>query len=59
MATLLVLVAALVLPYTPLAQVFGFGQLPVHFILVIAAIVIAYVFAAEFTKRIFYRMVRP
>jgi len=58
MATLLVIVAALALPFTPLARIFGFSRLPVHFILVIIAIVIAYVFAAEFTKRIFYRVVR-
>ena len=58
MATLLVIVAALALPFTPLARVFGFSQLPVRFILVIVAIVIAYVLAAEFTKRIFYRVVR-
>ncbi len=58
LATVLVVLAGLVLPFTPLARVFGFSQLPVRFVLIIIAIVIAYVLAAELTKRIFYHVVR-
>jgi Mg2+-importing ATPase len=54
----LVVVATLLLPYTPLDQTFGFSPLPVSFILVIAAIVIVYIFTAEVAKRIFYRLTR-
>jgi Mg2+-importing ATPase len=46
------------LPYTPLDQLLGFSKLPVSFILIIIAIVIVYIFSAEFAKRVFYRLVR-
>jgi Mg2+-importing ATPase len=58
MATLLVVVVTLILPFTPLDQVLGFSKLPATFILVIIAIVIAYIFAAELAKNVFYRLVR-
>ncbi|MCJ7576294.1 MAG: HAD-IC family P-type ATPase, partial [Dehalococcoidia bacterium] len=58
MATLLVVVVTLILPFTPLNQVLGFSKLPAAFILVIIAIVIAYIFAAELAKNVFYRLVR-
>ena len=58
MATLLVVVVTLILPFTPLDQILGFSQLPASFILVIIAIVIVYIFAAELAKRVFYRLVR-
>jgi Mg2+-importing ATPase len=58
MATLLVAVLTLVLPFTPLDQVLEFGKLPPTFILAIAAIVIVYIFAAELAKRVFYGLVR-
>jgi Mg2+-importing ATPase len=54
-ATVLVVVAALVLPYTPLARVFGFTPLPLWYLAVLGAIVTLYIVAAEMTKRIFYR----
>ena len=58
MATLLVVVVTLILPYTPLDQILGFSKLPASFILVIIAIVVVYILAAELTKRVFYRLVR-
>jgi Mg2+-importing ATPase len=58
MATLLVVAVTFILPYTPLDQLLGFSKLPVSFILIIIAIVIVYIFSAEFAKRVFYRMVR-
>jgi Mg2+-importing ATPase len=58
MAALLVVVVTLILPFTPLNQVLGFSKLPATFILVIIAIVIAYIFAAELAKNVFYRLVR-
>jgi Mg2+-importing ATPase len=58
MATLLVVVVTLILPFTPLNQVLGFTKLPAAFILVIIAIVTAYIFAAEVAKSVFYRLVR-
>jgi Mg2+-importing ATPase len=58
MATLLVVVVTLILPYTPLDKVLGFSQLPISFILVIIVIVIVYILAAEITKKVFYRLIR-
>ena len=58
MATLLIVVLTLILPFTPLAQILGFSRLPASFVLAILAIVIVYIFAAELAKKVFYRLVR-
>jgi Mg2+-importing ATPase len=57
-ATLAVAAAALLLPFTPVAAIFGFQQLPVYFPVFIAVIVAAYVVTAEVAKRIFYKKIR-
>jgi P-type Mg2+ transporter len=57
-ATLLVVAATFILPYTPLDTILGFSKLPIPFVLIIIGIVIVYILAAEFTKRVFYRLVR-
>jgi len=57
-ATLAVAVIALLLPFTPVAAIFGFQQLPVYFLAFLAAIVAAYVVTAEVAKRIFYKKIR-
>ncbi len=56
-ATVLVVVAALALPYTPVAPVLGLTPLPLWYLAVLSAIVALYIAAAELTKRIFYRRV--
>jgi Mg2+-importing ATPase len=56
--TLLVCAAALLIPYTPLAEPFGFTALPVYFIFLLIVIVIIYVLGAELVKRTFYRWVK-
>ena len=52
-----VLVAAMLLPYTPLGTFFQFEYLPVWLLPVILGIVVLYVGAAEITKRIFYNKI--
>jgi len=54
-ATLIIISVTFILPYTPLAGVFGFIPLPPSFLLIMAAIIILYIISAEFAKRIFYR----
>jgi len=59
-AILLVSTAALVpvtfaIPYLPIARFFGFRALPAGVVLALIAITVAYVAAAELTKRWFYR----
>jgi Mg2+-importing ATPase len=56
-ATVLVVVAALAPPYTPVATVLGFAPLPAWYLVVLGAIVALYIGAAQLTKRIFYRRV--
>jgi Mg2+-importing ATPase len=58
MATLLVVVATLLLPVTPLGNILGLYPLPLSFLLLIGIIVIGYIISAELTKRIFYSKVR-
>jgi Mg2+-importing ATPase len=56
--TLLVCLATFLIPYTPLAELFGFTPLPLYFMLIVIVIVAAYIFLAEMVKSIFYRMVK-
>lgn len=53
-ATLLTWIVTISLPYSPLAGLFGFQPLPVSFLLVLGAIVVLYIGAAELVKRVFY-----
>ena len=58
MATLLVVAVTLILPFTPLGEIFGFNRLPISFLLLIGIIVIGYIIAAEVAKMIFYKNVK-
>lgn len=58
MATLLTVIVTLILPFTPLGGIFGFGWLPISFFLLIAIIVMGYIIRAEMAKVIFYRRVK-
>jgi Mg2+-importing ATPase len=57
-ATLLVVIVTLALPFTPLARLFGFGWLPISFLLILGVIIALYLIAAEITKTLFYRKVK-
>ncbi len=56
--TLSVVAATLVLPFTPLGEVFGFCPLPIWYFLWIGMIILGYIIAAETAKRIFYRTLK-
>ena len=58
MATLLTVVATVVLPFTPLGGIFEFSPLPISFLLLIAIIVVLYIIAAEIVKAAFYKKVK-
>jgi P-type Mg2+ transporter len=58
MATLSVVAATVIVPYTPLAALFGFGPLPPVFLLFIGVIVLLYILSAEMAKRVFYKKVK-
>jgi Mg2+-importing ATPase len=53
-ATILVVLATLALPFTPLAEVLGFERLPAFFYLYIVGIVLLYAGSAEVVKKLFY-----
>ncbi len=53
--TVAVVIATLILPYTPAAQPLGLRPVPPGFLLMLAAIVACYIAAAEVAKRLFYR----
>ena len=54
-ATILVGLATLIFPWTPLGRLFEFRPLPVSFLVVMGAILVAYMVTAEIAKKIFYR----
>jgi len=57
-ATLFTVVLTLILPFTPLGDLFGFSPLSLSFLLPIGVIVIGYIISAEIAKRIFYNRVK-
>jgi Mg2+-importing ATPase len=58
MATLLVVVVTLILPFTPLDEIFGFSQVPISFLVLIGIIIVAYIITAELAKTVFYKKVK-
>ena len=57
-ATLSIAILTLILPFTPLGDIFGFSPLSLLTYLYLSVIVVIYIFAAEITKRIFYKRVK-
>jgi Mg2+-importing ATPase len=53
--SLVVVLIAIALPFTPLATHLGFVAPPPLFFLILLAIVFCYLVAVEFVKRLFYR----
>lgn len=58
LATLVIAVCALVMPFSPVGKLFGFTPLPVFFIIIMLVIVGAYIVSAEILKRTFYQKVK-
>ncbi len=57
-ATLSIFAVTLILPFSPLAGIFGFSPLPAPFLLLIGLTVLFYIFTAEIVKKIFYKRVK-
>jgi P-type Mg2+ transporter len=57
-ATLAVVAFTVILPFSPLAQIFGFIGLPSVYLVAVGVIVLLYIIAAEIVKRIFYKRVK-
>ena len=58
-ATLLVVVATVMLPYSPFSTILGFTPLPGLYLGVMGVIVLLYILAAEMAKKVFYRYSDP
>ncbi len=58
MATLLVVIVTVILPFTPLGEIFGFTRLSISFHLLLGVIVVLYIVTAEMAKTIFYKKVK-
>ncbi len=58
LATLLIVVVTLLLPISPLAGLLEFQPLPLSFLLMLGAILLIYIIAAELLKKAFYARVR-
>ena len=54
-ATLLIALVVLALPYLPISSLFGFQPVPAKFILALIIILAMYIVTAEVGKEIFYR----
>ena len=57
-STFSIVFLTLILPYTPLAGIFGFTPLPIPFLFFIGLIIIVYIFTAEIVKKAFYKRVQ-
>ncbi|MCX6320856.1 MAG: magnesium-translocating P-type ATPase [Bacteroidia bacterium] len=57
-ATLSIAVITLIIPFTPLGNIFGFSPLTLSTYLLLLLIVVVYIIAAEITKIIFYKKVK-
>jgi Mg2+-importing ATPase len=57
-STFSIVFLTLILPYTPLAGIFGFSPLPIPSLLFIGLIILAYIFTAEIVKKAFYKRVK-
>lgn len=57
-ATLLVVAVTLALPFTALGRLFGFGAVPLSFVLAMGLIMALYIGAAEIAKHFFYQRIQ-
>ena len=58
LATLVIVVVTLLLPISPLSGLLEFQPLPLSFLLMLGAILLIYIIAAELLKKAFYARVR-
>ncbi len=57
-ATICVMILAVIIPYTPLSGLLGFTSLPIGILLILAITVAAYIFTTEIAKTRFYKTVK-
>jgi len=58
LTTIAIVGATLILPFTPLGELFGFAQPPIFVLVLMSIIVICYIIMGEVVKGIFYKRVK-
>jgi Mg2+-importing ATPase len=56
-ATIAIVIATLIFPFTPLGKIFDFVHLPMSFLMILGIIMALYILTAELAKNIFYKKV--
>jgi Mg2+-importing ATPase len=56
-ATIAVVAATLIFPFTPLGKIFDFVSLPMSFLMILGIIMALYILTAELAKKIFYQKI--
>ena len=57
LATIAIVIATLIFPFTPVGKIFDFVQLPLSFLMILGIIMALYILTAELAKNIFYKKV--
>jgi Mg2+-importing ATPase len=57
-ATIAIVLVTLVVPFTPVGEIFGFVPLPVSFLMMMGIIVILYIVMVEIVKKLFYQKIK-
>ena len=58
LSTLFIVGFTIILPFTPVGEMFGFKGLPYGLLFLVGIIVLFYIIIAEVVKRIFYRVIK-
>ena len=56
-ATISVVIATLIFPFTPIGKIFNFVPLPMSFLMILGIIIVLYILMAELAKNIFYKKI--
>jgi len=53
--TIVSIMLVIIIPYTPIGDIFGFVEIPLVYLPIIAVVVVAYISMAEIVKKVFYK----
>jgi Mg2+-importing ATPase len=59
LATISIVIATLILPFTPIGKIFNFVSLPMSFLMILGIIMVLYILMAELVKKLFYQRLNP
>lgn len=57
LATISIVIATLIFPFTPLGKIFNFVSLPMLFLVILGIIMVLYILMAELVKKLFYQKI--